>query len=127
MADFLDIEELLSSAKVFATASDKIPAFGKYSELLEASIAFSKAAKAKSGKDCVFPADHPKVKDNKDHYPLGDEKQARNALARASQHKSVPSWYDGTLKALVSAVAKKVHAKYPSIEISDAGKKPGKD
>jgi hypothetical protein len=35
---------------------------------------------------------HPKVKDNKDHFPINSESQARNAIARVNQYSSVPSW-----------------------------------
>lgn len=89
------------------------------------------AKKDKSGKDkgkakAVFPADHPKVKDKKEHFPLGSVSQARNALARANQFKEVPPWFKGTLKELVSAVAKAVKKEFPSIDVSEKSKKPGK-
>jgi hypothetical protein len=31
---------------------------------------------------CVFPAEHPKVKDDKDHFPITNKAQAQNALAQ---------------------------------------------
>ena len=68
---------------------------------------------------CVFPAEDSKVKDNKDHYPINDKKQGRNALARVNQYESVPKWYDGTLEEVKDAVHKAVHKKFPSIEIAD--------
>jgi len=74
----------------------------------------------------VFPHTSPKVKDNKDHFPINDADQARNALSRANQYSKVPSWYDGSLEELVNAVARKVHSEYPSIEVSEESKKPGK-
>lgn len=74
----------------------------------------------------VFDSKHPKVKDNKDHFPLGDENQARNALARANQYSSAPEWYSGSLQELVNAVTRAVKSKYPSIEVSEKSKKPGK-
>jgi hypothetical protein len=75
---------------------------------------------------CCLPAEHPKVKDDKDHYPINDEDQARNALARANQHKSSPSWFSGSTKELASIVSRCVKKKYPSIEVSEKSKKPGK-
>ena len=57
---------------------------------------------------------------------INDVNQARNALARANQYTSVPDWYNGTLKELVSAVVKAVGNKYKSIDISEKSKKPGK-
>lgn len=75
----------------------------------------------------VFPSSHPKVKDGKDHFPLEDAGQARNALARASQYSAAPPWYDGDLKSLVESVARKVHHEFPSIEVSEKSHHPGKD
>lgn len=98
----------------------------RFGIILEAAHAFSKAAKETARGTCVFPAKHPKVTDNKDHFPLNSEAQARNALARANQFSKAPPWYKGTLQSLVSAVVRKVHSKYKGIEISDAAKKPGK-
>lgn len=86
----------------------------------------AKKDKDKKGKPAVFPADHPKVKDKKEHFPLGTMAQARNALARANQFKEVPPWFKGTLKELVNAVVKAVKKHYPSIDVSEKSKKPGK-
>lgn len=85
-----------------------------------------KTPKSQKRGDCVFPHTSKKVKDNKDHFPINSESQARNALSRANQYDKSPPWYDGSLKDLVSAVARKVHSKYPDIEVSEASKKPGK-
>jgi hypothetical protein len=86
----------------------------------------AKDGKGKGKAKAVFPADHPKVKDKKEHFPLGSAAQARNALARANQFKEVPPWFKGTLKELVSAVAKAVKKEFPSIDVSEKSKKPGK-
>lgn len=84
-------------------------------------------AKDRNRGDVVFPAESSLVSDDKDHFPINSENQARNALARASQYKTVPEWYTGgSLKKLVTAVANKVHKKYPSIDITKAGRTPGK-
>jgi len=74
----------------------------------------------------VFSAESSSVKDDKDHFPINDADQARNALARANQYSSVPEWYNGSLESLVKAVAKKVHSKYPGIKVTEDAKKPGK-
>jgi hypothetical protein len=70
--------------------------------------------------------------DHKDHFPINDEGQARNALSRSHQYSSAPSWYKGSLKGLQDLVSRKVHSKYPgigkaekkskksSVEVSDA-------
>src|SRR5271167_20233 len=71
-----------------------------------------KAEVRNRGSVCV-PAEN--AKDKKDHFPINDEAQARNALARVHQYSSVPEWYSGSLKALQNAVSRKVHSKYPSI------------
>jgi hypothetical protein len=108
-----------------------------YNQLLAAAEQFEKLAKDKKKKldpkakarnrgTVVFPAESKSVKDNKDHYPINDADQARNALARASQHKSVPPWYSGSLQSLVSKVQSAVKKKYPSVETTKASKTPGK-
>lgn len=71
-----------------------------------------KAKVRNRGTACV-PAEQ--AKDKKDHFPINDEAQARNALARVHQYSSVPSWYKGSLKGLQDLVSRKVHSKYPSI------------
>lgn len=83
-------------------------------------------AKVRNRGTVVFPAESSKVKDDKDHFPINDADQARNALARANQFSSVPKWYNGSLQELVNAVARKVHSKYPSIKVTEEAKKPGK-
>jgi hypothetical protein len=89
-------------------------------------IAAKQKIKARNRGTCVFPAEHPKVKDNKDHFPINSESQARNALARANQYSSAPEWYNGSLENLVNAVARKVHGKYPGIKVTEKSKNPGK-
>jgi len=83
-------------------------------------------AKTRNRGDCVFPAGSSKVKDDKDHFPINSEAQARNALARANQYSASPPWYSGSLQSLVSAVSRAVHKKYKGIEVSKKSKKPGK-
>jgi hypothetical protein len=67
----------------------------------------------------VFPADSKNVKDDKDHFPLEDEDQARNALARANQYDKAPDWFDGSLTELKKKVADTVKREFPNIEISE--------
>jgi hypothetical protein len=71
-----------------------------------------KAEVRNRGNVCV-PASS--AKDKKDHFPINNIDQARNALARVHQYSSVPSWYSGSLKGLQALVSRKVHSKYPSI------------
>lgn len=78
-------------------------------------------AKVRSRGRVVFPAESSKVKDKKDHFPINDADQARNALARVGQYDKVPPWYKGTLTELKSAVQRAVHKHYKGIEVS--GKK----
>jgi len=85
------------------------------------------AVKARQRGDCVFPAGSSKVTDDKDHFPINNANQARNALARANQYSLAPKWYKGSLESLVKKVASVVSKKYPSIDVSKAAKKPGKE
>lgn len=96
-----------------------------FDDILVLSDKFEKLA-AESRGDCVFKANTGKNKSSKDRFPINNEAQARNALSRASQYSSVPAWYDGDLQSLVSAVARKVHAKYPGIKETSKSKTPGK-
>lgn len=84
-----------------------------------------KARKGESG-NFIFGPDHPKVTDNKGHYPLTSEKQAHSALSYANRQTESPSWFSGTVQEFLNAVVRAVHKEYPSIEISEAAKHPGK-
>lgn len=79
-------------------------------------------AKVRNRGDVVFPANSKKVKDNKDHFPINDENQARNALSRVAQYSSVPSWYAGSLSELQSAVRSAVSRKYKGIQVTKPSK-----
>jgi hypothetical protein len=86
----------------------------------------TKKTKSRTRPEPIFDSKHPKIKDNKDHFPIDTEARARNALARVNQFEKSPPWYDGSLESLVSTVTKAVRKKYKDIEISEAAKKPGK-
>src|SRR5579859_2028364 len=71
-------------------------------------------AKLRNRGTVVVPAKKTKDK-SKDHYPINNIDQARNALARVHQYDKAPSWWKGSLKELQDLVSRKVHAKFPSI------------
>jgi hypothetical protein len=76
-------------------------------------------AKIRNKPNPVFDDKNPKVKDSKDHFPLKNLNQARNALARAGAfEKNPPKWYKGTLAQFKSRVRSAVKKAYPSIEVS---------
>jgi len=79
-------------------------------------------AKVRNRGTVVFPANSKKVKDNKDHFPINDENQARNALSRVAQYSSVPSWYSGSLAELQAAVRNAVSRKYKGIQVTKPSK-----
>lgn len=72
--------------------------------------------KEKQASPCVFPKSHPKVKDNKDHYPILDLAHGANALARSQQYSSSPPWFDGSLSELKNAVRRAVYKKFPGLK-----------
>ena len=78
-----------------------------------------KIPKDKNRPAAIFDNTNPKVKDDKDHFPIPDENHARNALARANQYAEAPSWYDGSLEDLKKTVADKVKSKFPDIEVTE--------
>lgn len=104
----VEIDNLLQSCEIFYTLAAK-------------KKKLDPKAKVRNRGTVVFPA--ASCKDKKDHFPINNEGQARNALARSHQYSSVPSWYSGSLSSLQEAVRRKVHAKYPGIEISKDKKK----
>jgi hypothetical protein len=85
-----------------------------------------KKTKSRSRPQPIFESTNPKIKDNKDHFPIDTEARARNALARVNQFEEAPPWYDGSLQSLVTTVTRAVKKSYPDIEVSKAAKKPGK-
>jgi len=104
-------EELLKLASHFdnvATRALVVTAKKKEKKKLD-----PKAKVRNRGTVCV-PAES--AKDKKDHFPINDEGQARNALARVQQLSSAP-WYKGSLEGLKALVARKVKAKYPGIDV----------
>ena len=112
----MSLEKLITLANKFEGQSG----LTKLADKIENKLAKEKSkpnpkAEVRNRGKVVFPAESSKVKDKKDHYPINDADQARNALARCHQHKSVPPWYKGTLKELQETVSKKVHKEYPSI------------
>jgi hypothetical protein len=82
-------------------------------------------AKVRNRPAPIFDAKSPKVKDNKDHFPIDTIGRARNALARVEQFDEAPPWWKGSLSELKNAVKRAVKAKYPSIAIG--GKKDSND
>lgn len=83
-------------------------------------------AKERNRGKCVFPAGSKKVKDNKDHFPINNEKEARAALSYANHYDKSPPWYDGSLSELVAKVHSMVKSHFPDIKVSEKSKKPGK-
>ena len=75
-------------------------------------------AKVRNRGKVVFSWKSKYVKDKKDHFPINNIDQARNALSRVAQYDKVPSWFDGSLKQLQEMVRKAVKKAYPSIEVS---------
>lgn len=80
-------------------------------------------AKVRNRGKVVFPAGSKKVSDDKDHFPINDADQARNALSRVAQYSAVPSWYSGSLSELQAAVRSAVKRAYPDIEVTEPKKK----
>lgn len=76
-----------------------------------------KKTKAQQRGKCVFQSTSSKVKDNKDHFPINDVAQARNALARVAQYDKAPKWYKGSLIELKNKVKSAVRNTYPSIKV----------
>jgi hypothetical protein len=75
-------------------------------------------AKVRNRGNVVFSSTHAKVTDNKDHFPINDADQARNALARVAQFSAAPKWWSGSLKQLQAAVRSAVSKKFKGIKVT---------
>lgn len=82
-------------------------------------------AKVRNRGNVVFSSTHPKVTDDKDHFPINDADQARNALARVAQFDAAPKWWSGSLKQLQAAVRGAVKRKFKTINVTEANCKEG--
>lgn len=109
-----------------AKLADELDDAGFHSEASDVDNVLSKVARESDPGGYIFPKTHKKVTDNKDHYPIGDESHAHNALSQASKHSKVPDWYNGTLDELVHSIQRAVHKKYPSIKVTKKSKNPHK-
>jgi hypothetical protein len=99
----------------------------EYAEFAESSLTklakevLDPKAKVRNRGTVCIPAES--AKDKKDHFPINDEAQARNALAQVGKYTAVPAWYSGSLEGLKKTIRSKVHAKYPSIKEAPVKKK----
>ncbi len=77
-------------------------------------------AKVRNRGKVIFPSTNAKVKDNKDHFPINDANQARNALSRVAQFDTIPKWWVGSLRQLQAAVRNAVKLNFRSINVTEA-------
>jgi hypothetical protein len=71
-----------------ATLANELGAAGLYTEadlIDELLVKEAVEVKSRNRPSPALDSTHPKVKDKKDHFPLGNISQARNALARVNQ------------------------------------------
>jgi hypothetical protein len=115
--------KLLNYAMVFEYwANQPLEVFAKAKEKAKKSKLDPSAAVRNRG-DVCFPANSKHNKSSKDRYPINNEKEAHAALSYAGHYTSAPPWFvGGGLEALKNIVRRKVHAKFPKIEISDLKK-----
>ncbi len=121
MGESADIKfrTFIESLKTEANSSTISTIMEGYDAIMEARKHDPKA-EVRNKKSPVFPAESKHVNDDKDHFPIGSEAQARNALARVNQYTKAPKWaVDITLKAMKKKVANAVKKHYPSIEVTE--------
>ncbi len=82
-------------------------------------------AKVRNRGNVIFSNTHVKVTDNKDHFPINDANQARNALARVAQFDAAPKWWAGSLKQLQATVRGAVKRKFKGINVTEANSQEG--
>ena len=73
-----------------------------------------KGVKQRARPNPAFDSTDKRVKDNKDHFPLGSLSQAKNAWARVNQYSKAPDWWNGTLTELKQELKKAIKKKYKS-------------
>lgn len=107
------------SSQSLAESYAKKTGLKEYKIIKLADEVINEKTKAQSRGNAIFQSDSSKVTDNKDHFPINNAAQARNALARVAQYKSAPEWYKGSLSALQAKVRNTVKKEFPSIEVTD--------
>lgn len=72
----------------------------------------------------IFANENTNVTDKKDHFPINDINQARNALDRVAQLNDTPKWWTGSLRQLQATVRTAVKNKFKNINVTEtnAGK-----
>lgn len=124
MFDLHKVTEMLDriatnvQSKGLVTEAEQIDVISNTLDKMAMALTY-KRRKSLPDSDFVFPAKHPDVTDGKDHFPIDTRNRARNALARANQFGSAPSWYNGSLKNLKRTIAEKVKRRYPDIEVTE--------
>jgi hypothetical protein len=109
------------------TVADRVQGQGLIKEAEEIDVVsntLEKMAKTlPAGKDrpvAIFPKEHPKVTDGKDHYPIPDKAHGRAALQRLSQFKDQkPDWWSGSTEELKNAIIKAVKGKFPGMDVEE--------
>lgn len=119
-----DVEAMSSITEQLDRIADTLESKGLIKEATEIDVISNtiEAGKIPQDKDRpapIFPRESPKVKDDKDHFPIPDAAHGRNALARVNQYGEAPSWYGGSLEDLRAAVVKAVKSKFPSIDVEE--------
>ena len=67
----------------------------------------------------IFESNDDRVKDNKSHFPLVNEDQARKAILISNRYQRSPRWFKGTVKELRTAVVNAVKKEFPLIELTE--------
>ncbi len=73
----------------------------------------------KGNKKVIFSSNDAKVNDSKDHFPINDIDQARNALIRVAEYQTAPKWYNGSLSEVVAKVKDVVKTNFSNLEVSE--------
>jgi hypothetical protein len=120
-------ERLASIIESLDNVANSVEANGLFSEAESIDIVsntLDKMAKilpaGKNRPAAIFPKEHPKVNDGKDHYPIPDKVHGKSALQRLSQFRdSKPTWWDGSIDELKNAILRAVKGKFPGMEIEE--------
>jgi hypothetical protein len=70
----------------------------------------------KNRNNSIFTANHNKVLDDSDHFPINTVSEAKKAISRSKKYTEVPKWYDGSLSDLINTVVSAVNSKFPDLK-----------
>lgn len=106
--DALATDEFAAGGKILSTMQDGVKKYfvkAYDANMVESQKTFN-----------IYDANNADVLDNKPHFNIGTDKQAKDVRARVKRMKDAPKWYKGTIRGLRREVLKAINKKYPLLK-----------